>query len=69
MKNYAIAEIYTKQNIIRDINMRICANEPCRFTDFLFLRHNDVIKILYWKYEFRLEIRVSNFVCVLNFNS
>ena len=35
---------------------------------FRILRHNDVIKILYWKYEFRLEIRVLNLVGVLNFN-
>ena len=33
------------------------------------LRHNGVITILYWIYEFRFEIRVSNLVCVLNFNS
>ena len=28
---------------------------------FRILRHNDVITILYWTYEFRFEIRVSNF--------
>ena len=36
---------------------------------FRILRHNDVITILYWTYEFRFEIRVSDSVCVLNFNS
>ena len=36
---------------------------------FLILGHNDVITILYWTYEFRFKIRVSNFGCVLNFNS
>ena len=39
----------------------------CRF--FPILRHNDVIKISYWTYQLRFEIRVSNVVCVLNFNS
>ena len=36
---------------------------------FQILRHNDIITILYGKYDFRFEIRVSKLVCVLNFNS
>ena len=36
---------------------------------FQILRHNDVIMILYWTFEFRFEIRVSNLVFMLNFNS
>ena len=36
---------------------------------FRMLHHNDVIAILYWTYEFRFKIRVSNFVSVLNLNS
>ena len=36
---------------------------------FRKLLHNDVVTILYWTYELRFKIRVSNFVCVLNFNS
>ena len=36
---------------------------------FRILCHNDVITILYRTYEFRFEIKVSNLVCVLNFNS
>ena len=35
---------------------------------FRILRHNHVITILYWTDEFRFEIRVSNLVCMLNFN-
>ena len=30
------------------------------------LRHRDVTTILYWTYEFRFEIRVSNLVSMLN---
>ena len=29
---------------------------------FSILRHNDVITVLYWKYDFRFEIRVSKLV-------
>ena len=29
---------------------------------FRILRHHDIITILYWTYEFRLEIKVSNLV-------
>ena len=29
---------------------------------FQILRHHDVIMVLYWAYEFRFEIRVSNLV-------
>ena len=36
---------------------------------FRTLRHNDVIKSIYWTYEFRFKIRVLNFVSVLNLNS
>ena len=36
---------------------------------FQILHHNDIIMILYWTYEFRFKIRVSNFVSVLNFSS
>ena len=56
MKTYAIVKTSTKKKIICDtgsINMRIRANEAYRFTDFRILRHNDVITILYWTYEFR----------------
>ena len=49
--------------------MQIRANEAYRFTDFSNITYNDVITILYWTYEFRFKIRVSNSVCVLNFNS
>ena len=28
---------------------------------FRILHHNDAITILYWTYEFRFEIKVSNF--------
>ena len=36
---------------------------------FSILRHNDVITVLYWKYDFRFEIRVSKLVYLVNFNS
>ena len=36
---------------------------------FGILRLNDLITILYRTYEFRFEIRVSNLVRMLNFNS
>ena len=72
MKKYAILEISTKQKKICDtesINMWILADVANCFTDFSILRHHDVTAILYWTYEFRFEIRVSNLVCMLNFNS
>ena len=65
-------KLSTKKKIICDtwsINMRIWANELIVLLIFRILRHNDIITISYWKYEFRFEIRVSNLVCVLNFNS
>ena len=68
MKNYAIAVISTKKKIICNtgfINMA----KLIVLLIFRILRYNDVITILYWTYEFRFKIRVSNFVCVLNFNS
>ena len=71
MKHYATDEISTKNKIIWDtgsINTRIQANEAYRFTDFLILRHNDVIMTLYCTYEYRFKISVLNFVRVLNFN-
>ena len=33
---------------------------------FQILRLHDVRKILYWTYEFRFEVRVSNVTCMLN---
>ena len=36
---------------------------------FRILLHYDIITISYWKFDFRSEIRVSNLVCVRNFNS
>ena len=51
--------------------MWICDDEVYCFTDFsnVYLHHHDIITILYWTYEFRFEIRVSNLVCMPNFNS
>ena len=71
MKKYALVEISTNKKIICDtesINMWIWADEAYRFTDFSNSRHHDVITILYWTYDFRIAIRVSNLVCMLNFN-
>ena len=42
--------------------------KPIVLLIFRKLRHNDIIMILYWTYEFRFEIKVLNYVCVLNFN-
>ena len=72
MRHYAIDEISTKKKIIFDtgpINMLIELTKFTILLIFLIVRHNDVITILYWTYELRFKIRVSNFVCVLNFNS
>ena len=33
---------------------------------FQILRRNDVLTIPYCKYDFRFEIRVSKFMCILN---
>ena len=49
--------------------MSILADEACRLLVFSILRHNDVITVLYWKYDFRFEIRVSKLVYLVNFNS
>ena len=72
MKNYAIVEISTTEKIICDTgSIKICGFELTKLIVLLIfriLRHNDVITILYWTYEFRFKITVSNFVCVLNFN-
>ena len=71
MKHYATDEISTKNKIIWDtgsINTRIRANETYGFTDFLLLRHNDVITTLYCTYEYRFKISVLNFARELNFN-
>ena len=49
-KKYGIFVILTKNKVICDtesIHMSILADEACRFTSFLVLRHNDVITILY----------------------
>ena len=62
MKRYAIYEIPTKKKIICDtgsINMCIWADEVYCFTDFSSIT----------SYEFRFHIKVSNSVCMLNFNS
>ena len=69
MKNYAIVEISTKNKIICNTG---CGSELMKLIVlpiFRILRHNDVITILYWTYEFRFKIRVLNLVCVLIFNS
>ena len=71
-KRYGIFAIPTKNKVICDtesIYMSILADEACRFTSFSILRHNDVITVLYWKYDFRFEIRVSKLVYLVNFNS
>ena len=55
MKKYATVDISTKTKIVCDtesINMWILADKVYRLTDFQILR------ILYWAYEFRFEIRV-----------
>ena len=36
---------------------------------FRILPHYDIITITYWKFNFRFDIRVSELVCMLNFNS
>ena len=73
MKKYAIVEISSKKKIICDtesINMWIWDDEVYLFTDFSnSYLHHDIITILYWTYEFRFEIRVSNLVRMPNFNS
>ena len=72
-KKYGIFAIPAKNKVICDtesIYMSILADEACRFTSFFsILRHNDVITVLYWKYDFRFEIRVSKLVYLVNFNS
>ena len=71
-KKYGIFVIPSKNKVICDtesIYTSILADETFRFTSFLILRHNDVITILYWKYDFRFEIRVSKLVYLVNFNS
>ena len=72
MKKYAIFEISTKKKIICDaesINMFFELTKLIVLLIFGILCHNDVITILYWTNEFRFEIRVSNLVFMLNFNS
>ena len=71
-KKYGIFAIPTKNKVICDtesIYMSILADEACRFTSFSILRHNDVITVLYWKYDSRFEIRVLKLVYLVNFNS
>ena len=71
MGKYAIVEICTKKKIICETES-ICGFELTKLIVLLIfriLRHLDVITILYWTYEFRFEIRVSNLVRMLNFNS
>ena len=54
------------------LDQKICGSELAKLIVlpiFRILRHNDVITILYRTYEFRFEIRVSNLVRTLNFNS
>ena len=71
MKEYAIVEISTETKIV-------CGTESiCGFgltklivlLIFQILRHHDIITILYWTYELRFAISVSNVVCMLNFIS
>ena len=72
VKKYAIVQISTKKKRICDtgsINMPFELTKLIVLLIFPILRHNDVIPILYWTYESRFEIRVSNLVCALNFNS
>ena len=67
MKNLAIVDIHTKNKIICDTGFELTKLSVLLI--FQILRYNYVITILYWTYEFRFKIKVSNFVCVLNFNS
>ena len=67
-----MSEVSTETRTIWDtnsINKGVLADEVCRFTNFQILHHNDVITISYSKYDFTFEIRVSKFICLLNFNS
>ena len=73
-RKYVIFVIPTKNKVIcgsESIYTKISADEACRFTDLFkyYVRHDDVITILYWKYDFRFEIRVSKLVYLVNFNS
>ena len=67
MKNYAIVEISSEKKIICETGSIICGFELMKLIvllTFLILRHNDVITILYWKYEFRFKIGYRTaFVC------
>ena len=72
MTKYAMVEISTKKKIIchtESINMWIWADEAYSFIDFWNItslwRHNDFLLDI----KFRFEIRVSNLVCMVNFNS
>ena len=78
MKKYAIVEIpefeisTKKKKKFATLNRQICGFELTKLIILLIFRilhHHDVITILYWTYEFRFEIRVSNLVCMLNVNS
>ena len=61
-KKYGIFAIPTKNKVI-------CDTESIYMSILAILRHNDVITVLYWKYDFRFEIRVSKLVYLVNFNS
>ena len=73
MKKYAIVKISNKKKIICNIELINMWTELltklCVLLIFQILRHNDVKAISYWTYKFRIEIRVSNIVCMVNFNS
>ena len=66
MKKYAIVEISTKKKIVCDTES---LTKLIVLLIFQIFRHHDIITILYSIFEFRFEIRVSNLVYMLNFNS
>ena len=70
MKKYAIVEMSTKKRTCdtESINMWIHANKAYCFADFSNVTSSRHHNNLYWTYEFRFEIRVSNVIFVLNFN-
>ena len=68
MKKYGLFEISTKKKKICDtksINMWTELTKPFVSLIFRVSGHNEVITVLYWTYEFRFEVRVSNLVCML----
>ena len=71
MRKYATFKISTIKKIVT-LNRQICGFELTKLIVLLIfriLRHNDVITILYWTYEFIFEMRTSNLLSMLNLNS